>query len=270
MISSARCRIEISCGFPMFRIAPSAVRSRPDGEDRLDGVADVAERTGLAAVAVDRDRPALEGRRGDLGDRPAIVGAHARPVRVEQADDVGAHAMDLAERGDEGLAESLGLVVLGRGPTGSDVAPVGLGLRMDERVAIDLGRRGVGQGRTDRSCDLEQPPRPDRVGREGLERQAIVVDRAGRRRQVQDDLDVEHRRLLDVRLDQRESGVVDQLVEIRTVARREVVDADDLVVASAQLTNEVAADESGATRDQDPHASDRRRVGVRATRPTPM
>ena len=253
--------MEISCGFPMFRIGAVGRSVEAHREDPRDGVAHVAEGTGLATVAVDGDGPPLDGCRGDLGDGPAIVRAHARAIGIEEADDIRPHPVDLAERGDEGLAEPLGLVVLGPGAHRIHVAPVGLRLRMDEWVAVDLGRRGVGQRRTDRPRDLEQSPRPEGVGGQRLERQAIVVDRAGGRRQVQDHVDLEHRRPLDVGLDQGESGVVGQLVEVGATAGREVVDADDLVVASAQLTNEVAADEPGTAGNEDPHPSDVRRVG---------
>jgi hypothetical protein len=141
---------------------------------------------------------------------------------------------------------------------------------MHQRIAVDLGGGGVGQGGACRPCDLEEPPRAGGVGFERLERQPVVVDRAGRRREVQHHIDIDDRCLADVARDQRERRVGKELVDVRPPSGGEIVDAHDLVVAAQQLPDDVAADEPGTTSYEDLHASVRRLVGVRATRPTPM
>ena len=65
-------------------------------------------------------------------------GPHARAVGVEDADDAGVEAVEPVVRHRHGLGEALGLVVHAAGADRVDVAPVGLGLRVDLGVAVDL------------------------------------------------------------------------------------------------------------------------------------
>ncbi len=111
-------------------------------EDALDQVVHVAERAGLAAVSEHRQGLPREGLLDEGGDHPAVPGAHPGTVGVEDAHDPGVETVESVVGHDHGLGESLGLVVDAPGPDGIHVAPVGLGLGVDERVPVHFGGRG--------------------------------------------------------------------------------------------------------------------------------
>ena len=79
----------------------------------------------------------------ERGQHAAVVEAHPRTVRVEDPDDLRAQAVHLAVGHRDGLGEALRLVVHAARPDGIHVAPVGLGLRVDLRVAVDLAGAGA-------------------------------------------------------------------------------------------------------------------------------
>ena len=62
-------------------------------KEAADQIVDVAERPRLRAVAVDRERLALERLVDEVHRRAAVVAAHARAVRVEDARDRGVDAL---------------------------------------------------------------------------------------------------------------------------------------------------------------------------------
>ena len=57
--------------------------------DPFDQVIDVAERAGLAPVAVDRQRFAFERLGNEIGHHAAVAQAHARAEGIEDPDDAG-------------------------------------------------------------------------------------------------------------------------------------------------------------------------------------
>ncbi len=96
----------------------------------------MAERARLLAVAVEGDGVAGERLDNEVADHAAVVHQHARAVGVEDADypDIDAVLAVVVEA--EGLGDALALVVAGA--VGVDVDPVGLDLRVDLGVAVDL------------------------------------------------------------------------------------------------------------------------------------
>src|SRR4051795_8447856 len=118
-----------------------------------DQIVDVTERPRLRAVAEHRDRPVLQRLAQKRRDRPAVVGAHPRTVGVEDPHDRRVDALLAVIGHRQRLGVALGLVVDAARPDRVDVAPVGLRLRMDLRVAVDLaggeeqeaGAVGLGQ-----------------------------------------------------------------------------------------------------------------------------
>ena len=177
-------------------------------DDAVDQVGDVAERARLGAVAEHGDRPVLQRLAQERRDRAAVVRAHARAVGVEDAHDRRVDALLAVVGHRQRLGVALGLVVDAARADRVHVAPVGLGLRMDLRVAVDLGRRGDQEAR---AVLLGQPERV--VGAVGadlerVQRQPQVVDRRGRRGEVVDEVDrlVDEERLDDVRVQTTNSG----------------------------------------------------------------
>ena len=71
----------------------------------------------------------------------AVVGMHARAVGVEDARDLDAHFVLPPVVEEQRLGAALAFVVAGARADRIDVAPVVLGLRMNVRVAVDLGGR---------------------------------------------------------------------------------------------------------------------------------
>jgi hypothetical protein len=157
-----------------------------EAEDAVDEVGDVAEGAGLGAVAEDGDGLALEGLAAEGGDDAAVLGAHARAVGVEDADDAGFDAVVAVVGHDDGFGEALGFVVDAAGADGVDVAPVGFDLRMDEGVAVDLGGGGEQEARALGLGQAEGVVGAQRADLEGLDRQFEVVDGAGGRGEVED------------------------------------------------------------------------------------
>ncbi len=106
-----------------------------------------AEAARLAAVAEDGDRLALERLADEGGNDAAVLEPHARAVGVEDADDLGVDLVIAMIGHRHRLGEALGLVVDAARPDGIDVAPVFLGLRMDERIAVAFRGRGEEEAR---------------------------------------------------------------------------------------------------------------------------
>ena len=222
-----------------------------EADDAVDQVADEAERTGLGPVAEDGDRPVLQRLAHEGRDGAAVVRAHPGAVGVEDADDRGVHALLAVVGHRERLGVALGLVVDAARADRVDVAPVALGLRVDLRVAVDLGGRG---GQEARAVQLGQAERV--VGAVGadlerVQRQPQVVDRRGGRGEVVDEVDrlVDEERLDDVLVQVHELGRADVL-DVGEGAGLEVVDADHPMTAPQQLVTEVRAEETRPTRDQ--------------------
>ena len=221
------------------------------GDEPPDQVADEAEAAGLRAVAEDRDRLVGQRLAQEGGHRAAVVRAHAGAVGVEDPDDAGVHAL-LAQVGHrQGLGVALGLVVDAARADRVDVAPVVLGLRVHQRVAVDLGRRGqqeagaLGLGEAERvvgavGADLQR-----------VERQPRVVDRAGRRGHVEDEVDrlVDLVVLGDVEHQELEVGAADVL-DVGQRPGLEVVDADHAIAPLEQVIAKVRAEEARTAGDK--------------------
>ena len=154
-----------------------------------DEVVDVAEAPRLRAVAEDRDRLLLQRLADEVRDRAPVVGAHPRAVGVEDPDDRGVDALLAVVGHRQRLGVALRLVVDAARADRVDVAPVRLRLRMHLRVAVDLARRGEQEARALELGEAERVVRPVRADLERLQRQAQVVDRARRAREVVDEVD---------------------------------------------------------------------------------
>ena len=99
---------------------------------------------------------------------------------------------------------------------------------MLERIAVDLGRRREHEPRALGLRQAERLVRAERADLQRRNRQLEVVDRAGRARPVQHEVDraVDVDVVGDVVLDEREVAV-GQVRDVGGVAGQEVVDADD-------------------------------------------
>ena len=122
---------------------------------------------------------------------------------------------------------------------------------VDERIAVafrgrgDKKRRALGLGEAERIVGAE------RADLERLDGQLQIIDGAGGRREVEDDVhlagDVEV--LGDVLLDEAVVRITLQVVEVGRVAGDEVVHADDAESFRQKTVGEMAAQESGSAGD---------------------
>ena len=155
-----------------------------------DQVVDVTEAAGLAAVAEDGQRPVLQRLAQEGRDRAAVVGAHPRSVGVEDADDRRVDALLAVVGHRQRLGVALRLVVDAARADRVDVAPVVLLLRMDLGVAVDLAGRGDQEAGALPLGDAEHVVGAVGADLERVQRQPQVVDRARRRGEVVDEVDV--------------------------------------------------------------------------------
>ena len=152
--------------------------------------------------------------------RPSC-GAHARAVGVEDPDDRRVHALLVVVRHRQRLGVALRLVVDAARADRVDVAPVGLGLRVHLRVAVDLARRGEQEPRALELREAERVVRAVRADLQRVQRHAHVVDRARERGEVVDEVDgLVDLELLGHVVVQEEELVAAQVVDVPQRARR--------------------------------------------------
>ena len=150
------------------------------------------------------------------------------------------------------LGEALGFVVHAARPDRIHVAPVRFLLRVLERVAVHFRGRRDHEARALRLRESQRLVGAERADLQRRNRQLEVIDRARRARPVQHEVD----RPLDVDvighvvLDEREVAI-DEMRDVRRVARQQVVDADHGVVAIEQRFRKVRADEPCGSSDND-------------------
>ena len=154
----------------------------------------------------------------------------------------------------QGFGVALRLVVAGAGSDGIDVPEIAFLLRMLERIAVHLAGRGVHQRRTGAAGEIEGVARARRSDLEGLEGHPRVVHRRGRRGHVEDHLGRagDGNRLADVVLDQPETIVAREMVEVLLAPREEAVDHHHLHALAQEPVGEMAADEPSASEDDGP------------------
>ena len=182
--------------------------------------------------------------------RPPVVLPHPRAIRVEDARNPSIDALLGVIRHRQRLGIALRLVVHAARADRVDVAPVRLGLRMHLRVAIHLARRSEQEAGALELGEAERVVRSVRADLQRLQRQAQVVDRARRAREVEHEInwlgDLEALRQV---VRQERERVAAQMVDVRERAGLEVVDADHPLAAGAERLTEMRAQEARAAGD---------------------
>ena len=219
-------------------------------DQAADQVVDVTEAPGLRAVAEDGDRLLLHRLTHERRDRAPVVRAHAWAVGVEDADDRGVDALLAVVGHRQRLGVALRLVVDAARADRVHVAPVRLRLWVHLRIAVDLARGGEQEASALELGEPERVVRPVGADLERLQRQAQVVDRAGRAREVVDEVD----RLVDLEMArqvvvEKEEPLATVVLDVLQRPGLEVVDADDAVLALEERVAEMRAEEPGTARD---------------------
>ena len=120
---------------------------------------------------------ATQGLHNKIGYYTTVADRHAGAVGVENADDLGAHTMQTVVVKEQGLCTALALVVARTQSDGVDVAPIGLGLRMDVGVAIDLAGRGLQNLSLGATRQTQHVVGPEDAGLGSLYGVVLIVDR---------------------------------------------------------------------------------------------
>jgi hypothetical protein len=151
---------------------------------------------------------------------------------------------------EQRFGAALAFIVAGAWADRIDVAPIGLGLRMDARVAVHLRCGRLEDAALEPLGQAQHVDGAVHAGLGGLHRVVLVVDRRSRAGEVVDfvDLDIERKRHIVAQ--QLETRVAEQMADVLLAAREEVVDADDIVPVGQEAITQVRAEKTGAAGDQ--------------------
>ena len=213
--------------------------------ERLDEVVAVLEGARLETVAEECDILVGEGLHDEVGDHAPVLRVHVGPVGVEDAHHAHVHAVLAAVVGAEGLGAALALVVAGSDADRVDVAPVGLQLRVHERVAVHLARGGVEHACLRLEGEVEHVHHAEHGALRGLHGVLLVVDGRGGAGEVVDLVELPPEGLGHVVQDERELGIAEEVVDVGLRAGEEVVERRHLVAVRQQAAAEVRAEEAG-------------------------
>ena len=122
---------------------------------------------------------------------------------------------------------------------------------MNQRIAIDFGRRGKKEPRPLRLGKPKCFVRTERAYFQGLDRQLQIIDRAGGGSEVENEVDrsVNEQVVRYVILDELEPGIPGEMGDVGRGPRDEIVDAGDGVAFGDQTITQMRAEESRPTRD---------------------
>ena len=219
--------------------------------DSVDQIGNVAETARLFSRAVNGD--GLPGQRliNEIRQGAAVIEAHARPVGVEDADDVRVQALGAVIGHHHGFRKALGFVVNAARADRVDIAPVGFRLRADVRIAVTFRR-----GREEILGLLRQGQpqgivRSERAHFQSLDRELQIVDRACRRSEMQNVIDRARDidKFGDIVLDDPESRISREMAQVGGSAGDQVVDRENLPAAIEEVVAKVRPEKSRASRD---------------------
>jgi hypothetical protein len=225
-------------------------------QETLDEIVDVAERTGLGAVAVDREVLAPQGLYDKVRYDAAVVGMHARAVGVEDPHDANIDLVFAVVVEEERLGATLALVVARPLADGIHVAPVTFRLRVHVRVTVHFARARLEHPRPDALGETEAVDRAHHRCLDRLDRVVLVVRRRRGTREVVDLLDLELEGVDDVVADEFKIWIRQQVRDVPLLAGEEIIEADDLVAVVQEPVAEVRAEKAGAAGDENAHAAE--------------
>ena len=122
---------------------------------------------------------------------------------------------------------------------------------MHERIAVALARRGEEKARAFGLGQAERVVRAERADFQRRDRVLEVIDRRGRRGEVEDEIHVVRQEdvVRDVVLDEAVVLVAREVLDVRALPGDEIVDPDDAMPFREQPVREMRAEKSGAAGD---------------------
>src|SRR5580704_1517547 len=220
-------------------------------QNAIDEIGDITEAARLRTVAVDGEGLPLQGLHHEVRDDAAVVGLEPGAIGVEDTDEVGIHTVVAMVGHDGSLREALGFIVDRTQADGIDITPVGLDLGMDLGIAVALGGRGVEVAGAMFAGEVERVEGAGGADEEGLGTKTSVVSGAGRRGEVEDEIDFARVEWLrDVLFEEAEAAFAFEVAEIGEFACAEVIDTNDRVAVSQQRVTKMRAEKAGRSCDK--------------------
>ncbi len=217
-----------------------------------DQIGDIAEASGLAAIAIDGEIFIEQRLDHQVGDDAPVGWLQTRPVGVKDAHHARIHAVIAVVGHDESLGESLGLIVDRTWPYRVDVAPIAFLLGVNIGVAVALGGGGMEEAGLIFTRQVQSIPGPHGADIQRFRTEARIISGAGGRREVEDIIDwARIERLADVLLDQVESSFVAQTGQVGGASGGKIVHAHHLMTLANQCVAQMRAEEAGGAGDQD-------------------
>lgn len=214
-------------------------------------VIDIAKRTALLAIAVDRDRLPLQSLNDEVRHNASVVGVHAWTVGVEDPHDLDVEIVLAMIVKEQRLGAALSFIITSARTYRVDVTPVAFGLRVDRGVAVDLGGRGLHDPRLHPLGQSQHVDRADNADLGRLHWVELVVDRTRRAGEIVDLVYLDVERKADVLPHELKPRVADEVIEITLVAGEQVVDTKNFVAALEQAVDQVRAEESSPAGHED-------------------
>src|ERR1700674_1348735 len=181
----------------------------------------------------------------------AVMEAHPWPVGVEDADDMCVQPFRAVIGHHQGLRKTLGFIVNAARADGVHIAPIRFRLRADMRIAVTLGRGREKIFGFFRQGQSQGIVRSERAHFQSLDRKFQIVDRAGRRSEMQDVIDGawDIDKLCDVVLHDRKWRVSREMAQVGGSASNQVIDRENLPAAIEKVVAKVRPEKSRASRD---------------------
>ncbi len=154
--------------------------------------------------------------------------------------------------GEEGFGGTLALVVAGAWTDGVHITPIGLGLGVDRRVAVDLAGGSLEDAGVAPFGHPKGVDSPHDGGLHGLDGVVLVVTRGGWAGEVVDFVDFEPDRVGDIVTDEVEVVVLEQVLDIGLLGSEEVIETDDIVPLAEEAFAEMRSEEARAARNKYP------------------
>ncbi len=214
----------------------------------------VAERSRLGSVSIDGNRLARERLYDEVADHAAVLGVHARAIRIKNTDNANVDSVRAVVVHAERFRNAFALIVAASRSDRVYVAPVGFLLRMFVRVAVYFRRGCLENSGAAPLRKSEHVDHPDRRRFDRFYGVVLVVDRRCGTCKVVYLIRIDTlERMDDVVFDSSEIRVIQMAFDVLFLSGKIVVDADDAVAAFEQPVDQVAPDESRPAGNDDFH-----------------
>src|SRR5262249_22327853 len=220
------------------------------GDEAINQVCDIAERSCLRAVAGHRQWTPVQSLHDEIRDHAAVVGLHSRPIGVEDARDLDPDAVLPMIIEEQGFCGPLSFIITGSRPDRVHMAPVVLGLRMLLRIAIDLARGRLKNARVEPLGETEHVDGAKHARLYRVNRVVLIVYRTRRAGEVVDLVDLDIDRKHDIVPHKLKMRMTLQMRNVAAPAGYKTVETNDLVSALEKALAQMRPYKAGAAANQ--------------------